>query len=129
MDTLKKKLGTPMGRHNNGVPQPYQAEAWRSRHSAENLLASVEGAQAVWERIRTLVGDAQLAGDIDAAYKTVRDKLAALPAPLMEMVQDKASQPQLQSLYADLDALENLQQTDLARQLGIQIGFNANDGD
>ncbi|WP_290537243.1 MULTISPECIES: imelysin family protein [Alcanivorax] len=129
VDTLKKKLGTPMGRHNNGTPQPYQAEAWRSRHSAQNLLASVDGAQGVWERIRTLVGDAQLAGDIDTAYKSVRDKLAGLPAPLMEMVQDKASQPQLQSLYADLDALENLQQTDLARHLGIQIGFNANDGD
>lgn len=47
----------------------------------------------------------------------------------MNMVQDKANQPQMQSLYADLDALENLQQTDLARHLGIQIGFNANDGD
>lgn len=129
VDTLKKKLGTPMGRLNNGVPQPYQAEAWRSRHSTENLLASLDGAQAVWERVRSLVGDAQLVGDIDAAYKSVRDKLAALPAPLMEMVQDKANQPQLQSLYADLDALENLQQNDLARHLGIQIGFNANDGD
>lgn len=129
VDTLKKKLGTPMGRLNNGVPQPYQAEAWRSRHSTENLLAALEGAQAVWERVRSLVGDAKLVGDIDAAYKSVRDKLAALPAPLMNMVQDKANQPQLQSLYADLDALENLQQTDLARHLGIQIGFNANDGD
>lgn len=129
VDTLKKKLGTPMGRLNNGVPQPYQAEAWRSRHSTENLLASLDGAQAVWERVRSLVGDAQLVGDIDAAYKSVRDKLAALPAPLMEMVQDPANGPQLQSLYADLDALENLQQNDLARHLGIQIGFNANDGD
>ena len=129
VDTLKKKLGTPMGRLNSGVPQPYQAEAWRSRHSTENLLASLAGAQAVWERVRSLVGDAKLVGDIDAAYKSVRDKLAALPAPLMNMVQDKANQPQLQSLYADLDALENLQQTDLARHLGIQIGFNANDGD
>lgn len=129
VDTLKKKLGTPMGRLNNGVPQPYQAEAWRSRHSTENLLASLDGAQAVWERVRSLVGDAQLVGDIDAAYKSVRDKLAVLPAPLMAMVQDKANQPQLQSLYADLDGLENLQQTDLARHLGIQIGFNANDGD
>jgi len=129
VDTLKKKLGSPMGRLNKGVPQPYQAEAWRSRHSTENLLASLDGAQAVWERVRSLVGDAQLVGDIDAAYKSVRDKLTALPAPLMEMVQDKASGPQLQSLYADLDTLENLQQNDLARHLGIQIGFNANDGD
>lgn len=129
VDTLKKKLGTPMGRLNNGVPQPYQAEAWRSRHSTENLLASLDGAQAVWERVRSLVGDAQLVGDIDQAYKAVRDKLKALPVPLMELVQDPGNQTPLQSLYQDLDTLENLQQSDLARHLGIQIGFNANDGD
>lgn len=129
VDTLKKKLGTPMGRLNHGVPQPYQAEAWRSRHSTENLLASVDGAQAVWERVRSLVGDAQLVGDIDQAYKAVRDQLKVLPAPLMELVQDPASQTQLQSLYQNLDTLETLQQNDLARHLGIQIGFNANDGD
>lgn len=129
VDTLKKKLGTPMGRFNNGVPQPYQAEAWRSRHSTENLLASLNGAQAVWERVRPLVGDVGLVGDIDQAYGRVRDKLEALSAPLMVRVQNPAGQAQLQALYADLDTLENLQQVDLARHLGIQIGFNANDGD
>ncbi|MGJ3256689.1 MAG: imelysin family protein [Alcanivorax sp.] len=129
VDTLKKKLGTPMGRLNSGVPQPYQAEAWRSRHSTENLLASLAGAQAVWERVRSLVGDARLVGNIDQAYKAVRDQLTALPAPLMELVQDPVNQTQLQALYQDLDTLETLQQNDLARHLGIQIGFNANDGD
>ncbi|MCG8395020.1 MAG: imelysin family protein [Pseudomonadales bacterium] len=129
VDTLKKKLGTPMGRLNSGVPQPYQAEAWRSRHSTENLLASLGGAQAVWERVRSLVGDAKLVSQIDAAYKSVSDKLEALPAPLMEIVQDPAGKASLQALYQDLDTLENLQQVDLAQHLGIQIGFNANDGD
>ena len=129
VDTLKKKLGTPMGRLNSGVPQPYQAEAWRSRHSTENLQASLAGAQAVWERVRSLVGDAGLVADIDQAYKTIRDQLEALPAPLMELVQDPTRQAQLQSLYQNLDAMETLQQDDLARHLGIQIGFNANDGD
>lgn len=129
VDTLKKKLGTPMGRLNRGVPQPYQAEAWRSRRSTENLIASLQGAQAVWERVRALVGDAQLVADIDEAYQRVHDQLDALPAPLMEIVQDPDSQAQLQSLYQDLDTLETLQQSDLARDLGIQLGFNANDGD
>ena len=45
------------------------------------------------------------------------------------MVQDKASLPRLKVLYESIDDLENLQQTELARDLGIQIGFNANDGD
>ncbi len=129
VDTLKKKLGTPMGRLNRGVPQPYQAEAWRSRHSTDNLIASLEGAQAVWERVRSLVGDASLVSRIDAAYKRVRDQLKALPEPLMALVQDPDSQPRLEALYEELDALETLQQTELAQHLGIQIGFNANDGD
>ena len=30
LDTLKKKLGAPMGRQSKGIPQPLQAEAWRS---------------------------------------------------------------------------------------------------
>jgi len=129
VDVLKKKLGTPMGRLNQGVAQPYQAEAWRSRQSVASLQASLAGAQAVWERVRSLVSDGELAGKIDQAYAETRDKLEALPAPLFELVQDPANQPLLQDLYRSLDTLETLQQAELASDLGIQIGFNANDGD
>ncbi len=129
VDVLKKKLGVPMGRLNKGVVQPWQAEAWRSRHSIGNLQSSLSGARAVWERVRSLVGDAGLVTRIDAAYENTGQKLAGLPAPLVEMVQDKASLPRLQALYESLDNLETLQQVELARDLGIQIGFNANDGD
>ncbi|WP_290523796.1 imelysin family protein [Alcanivorax sp.] len=129
VDVLKKKLGVPMGRLNNGVPQPWQAEAWRSQHSIGNLQESLAGARALWERVRPLVGDAELVTRIDAAYENTAQKLAGLPDPLVEMVQDKASLPRLKVLYESIDHLENLQQTELARDLGIQIGFNANDGD
>ena len=129
VDVLKKKLGTPMGRLNQGVAQPYQAEAWRSRQSIENLQASLQGAQAVWERVRSLVSDAALVKDIDQAYADVANQLAALPAPLMELVQAPQHSETLTTLYAALDNLENRQQAELARNLNIQIGFNANDGD
>lgn len=129
VDVLKKKLGTPMGRLNQGVVQPYQAEAWRSRHSIENLQASLKGAQAVWVRVRSLVSDAALVKDIDQAYADVASQLDALPAPLMELVQAPANSEALAALYTALDNLENRQQTELARNLNIQIGFNANDGD
>jgi len=129
VDVLKKKLGTPMGRLNKGVPQPWQAEAWRSQHSIGNLQASLAGARAVWEPVRSLVGDAQLVSRIDSAYENTAQKLAGLPAPLVELVQNKGNLPRLQSLYDSLDNLENLQQVELAKDLGIQLGFNANDGD
>ena len=129
VDVLKKKLGVPMGRLNKGVPQPWQAEAWRSQHSIGNVQASLSGARAVWERVRSLVGSAELVTRIDAAYENTAQKLAGLPDPLVVLVQDKSNQARLQTLYDSLDTLERLQQTELARDLGVQIGFNANDGD
>ena len=41
LESMKKKLGTPLGRQTKGLPQPYQAEAWRSNASLSNLLASL----------------------------------------------------------------------------------------
>ncbi len=48
LDTLKKKLGAPMGRQSKGIPQPLQAEAWRSHSSLKSLEATLKAAQAVW---------------------------------------------------------------------------------
>ncbi len=77
----------------------------------------------MWERVRSLVSDAALVKDIDQAYADVANQLAALPAPLMELVQAPANSETLTTLYAALDNLENRQQTELARNLNIQIGF------
>ncbi len=51
------------------------------------------------------------------------------PRRLMELVQAPAHSETLTTLYVALDNLANRQQTELARNLNIQIGFNANDGD
>ena len=48
LDTLKRKLGTPLGRQSKGIPQPFQAEFWRSDASLCNLECSLSGAQALW---------------------------------------------------------------------------------
>jgi len=129
VDVLKKKLGVPMGRLNKGVAQPYQAEAWRSQQSIETLQASLKGAWAVWQRVRSLVSDEGLVSDIDQAYADVNSRMEALPGPLVELVQAPSHRDTLAALYTALDQLENRQQIELARALNIQIGFNANDGD
>ncbi|MET1080033.1 MAG: imelysin family protein [Pseudomonas sp.] len=136
IDGLKKKLGTPLGRQSKGLPQPYQAEAWRSQTSLANLAASLASAERVWlgaeqNGVRNLLTTEQapLAERIDAAYGDTRQQLAALQRPLGELLADKAGLDSLNALYDSLNRLHRLHEVELAKTLGIQLGFNAHDGD
>jgi hypothetical protein len=136
LDGLKKKLGAPMGRQSKGIPQPYQAEAWRSAASLANLGAALANAELLWhgsnrDGIQTLLGDdqADLANRIDAAYQDTRQRLAALDKPLGDLLADEAGRAALNELYDSLNRLHRLQESELAKALGVQIGFNAHDGD
>ena len=136
LDGLKKKLGAPMGRQSKGIPQPYQAEAWRSAASLANLSAALANAERLWhgsnrDGIQTLLGDdqADLAKRIDAAYQDTRQRLAALDKPLGDLLADEAGRAALNELYDSLNRLHRLQESELAKALDVQIGFNAHDGD
>lgn len=136
LDTLKKKLGTPMGRQSKGIAQPLQAEAWRSQASLASLAASLDAAQAVWEGVdgkglRGLLGKDQknLAGRLDAAYAAAHALLADNQRPLAELLGDPQGRQQLDILYDGLNTLHRLHEGELAKALGIALGFNANDGD
>ncbi|UVE18640.1 imelysin [Pseudomonas sp. LS44] len=136
LDTLKKKLGTPLGRLSKGIPQPLQADAWRSQASLANLAASLASAQALWQGVdqhglRGLLGDEQkaLAERIDAAYAEAQQKLAALQPPLGELLASEQGRQQLGDFYDSLNRVHRLQESELAKALGVQLGFNANDGD
>lgn len=134
LDGLKKKLGTPLAR--GKTPQPYQAEGWRSATSLASLDASLASAEALWRGadgpgVRSLLGaeHGDLATRIDAAYSETRQRLGALGAPLGELLASDAGRDSLGQLYDSLDRLHRLQEGELARALGIQLGFNAHDGD
>ena len=136
LDGLKKKLGAPMGRQSKGIPQPYQAAAWRSAASLANLGAALANAELLWhgsnrDGIQTLLGDdqADLANRIDAAYQDTRQRLAALDKPLGDLLADEAGRAALNELYDSLNRLHRLQESELAKALDVQIGFNAHDGD
>ena len=134
LEGLKKRLGTPLGRQTKGQPQPYQAEAWRSNASLSNLLASLNSAQRVWQGanndgMRRLLDDDKLAGQIDRAYADSQQQLSALQQPLSTLLASDNGRAQLNALYDSLNTLHRLHETDLAKALGIQLGFNANDGD
>ena len=134
LDGLKKKLGTPLAR--GKTPQPYLAEAWRSGASLASLDASLASAEALWrgangDGARSLLTaeQADLATRIDAAYSETRQRIAALGQPLAVLLADEAGRASLNQLYDSLDTLHRLHDSELAKALGIQLGFNAHDGD
>jgi len=136
LDGLKKKLGTPLGRRSKGHPQPYQADAWRSHASLANLAASLASAERLWlgaeqNGLRSLLNTQQapLAEQIDAAYRDTRQRLAALQQPLGELLTEQTGREELDALYESLDRLHRLHEIELAKTLGIQMGFNSHDGD
>ncbi len=45
------------------------------------------------------------------------------------MLEDDAGRQQLNDLYDSLNVVHRLHEGELAKALGIQLGFNANDGD
>ena len=136
LDGLKKKLGAPLGRQSKGIPQPFQAEAWRSDATLGSIDAALAGAQQLWQGtddngLKKLVPaqQAELIKRIDVAYATTRKQIADIMLPFSELIADEAGRARLNELYQQIDALHRLHQSDLARALGVQIGFNAHDGD
>jgi uncharacterized protein len=136
IDGLKKKLGAALGRQSKGQPQPYQAEFWRSNASLASLAASLASAERLWlgankDGLRTLLGDEQkeLAERIDQQYAVTRQQLASLQRPLGELLTDEAGRAELNAFYDNLNLVHRLQGGELAKTLGVQLGFNAHDGD
>lgn len=136
LDGLKKKLGTPLGRSDKNIAQPYQAQSWRSQASLSNLSAEIESALALWQGVDTqslrglLAADnAGLVKQIDAAYVQAQQELAAFKQPLTVLLGDEQQRQALFVLYESFDRLHRLHEKEVARALGVQLGFNAHDGD
>ncbi|RRV05987.1 imelysin [Pseudomonas sp. v388] len=136
LDALKKKLGTPLGRQTKGQPQPFQADAWRSKASLSSLEASLVSAETLWagvdnKGLRGLLPAEQkpLADKIDTAYAASRKLLAQLQPPLADLLATETGRQQLNSFYDSLNVVHRLHEGELAKALGIQLGFNAHDGD
>lgn len=136
LDTLKKKLGAPMGRLSKGIAQPLQAEAWRSHASMKSIEASLKAAQALWvgvdnKGLRGLLGKehAALADKIDDAYAIALKRLSDNQKTLGELLTDDAGKQTLDQIYDSLNVVHRLHEGELAKALNIQLGFNANDGD
>lgn len=70
-----------------------------------------------------------LADKIDAAYAASLKLFASNQRSLNELLADDAGRQQLNDIYDSLNVVHRLHEGELAKALGIQLGFNANDGD
>ena len=136
LDGLKKKLAAPLGLGKDDIVRPTQTQSWRSQSSLNNLSAEVESALALWQGVDThalrnllLAEHADLVKKIDAAYLQVQQELAAFNQPLAVLVEDPQQRQALLDLYSSFDRLHRLHEEDVAQVLGVQLGFNAHDGD
>ncbi len=133
---LKKKLGVPLGLQSKNIAQPYQAEAWRSGASLATLAAAIHSAKLIWQGqpddgLRSLLDSSQseLIEQINAAYSNTEQQLSALQQPIQLLLSGETLRKQLTDLYTGLSTLHQLHERQLAKALGVQMGFNAHDGD
>jgi len=139
LDSLKKKLGTPLGRLNKGNLQPMQAEFWRSDLALGSISATLAASQALWQGNMHLGLRDLLKGDehkalverINTAFAEANKDVVAggIPPQLSKELKDEDGRARLNKLYDSLNRLHRLHQQELVNELGIQLGFNANDGD
>ena len=129
------KLSRPLGSALDKA-KPRRAESWRSARSLENLRANLAAIEALYAD-ETGFGRyvIEVAKD-DALDRDLRDRLASLRAvaedvkgPLSEAVADANERPKLERLLVELQETRQLVETRLSAALGVQVGFNAFDGD
>lgn len=129
------KLSRPLGSALDKA-KPRRAESWRSARSLDNLQANLAAVEALYADEagfgRYVIEEAK----DEALDRELRDRLASLRAvaedvkgPLSDAVADPNERPKLERLLVDVQDTRQLVETRLSAALGVQVGFNAFDGD
>ena len=130
-----KKLGVPLGLRGSrsGKPRayPYKLEAWRSGHSWQNIMSSLQGLQRLLDEGGILEAlhnnnQAVLATQLNTQLNTLLEtKLAS--DDLFQILEESPNS--VKPFYKQVQTLATTLRTGLAPALGVQLGFNQNDGD
>ncbi len=131
--TTGRRLAKPLGIRTKQAPKPYQLEAWRSGASMALVKANLQG-------IKMLLVDggilAHLTTQSTAAKHTAQSLAQALdkamtldvPADAFSVV-DSGNSTALLPWYEQSQIIKNIIKNEVAAELGVQLGFNDNDGD
>lgn len=132
LELMKQKLQLPLGGE-SGIPQPYQAEAWRSQNALPALREGLITLRALWREggLRGLAAGQipESAAKVDQAQVAAIAQLDALTQPLDQLLSTPSGRTRLFALQDQLNTLIREYEHGVAPALGVQIGFNANDGD
>ena len=132
------KVGGPLGYKNrNRQPNGYFSEGWRSESSFDNIKTNLLSMQNLMVNedafdLRKLLeskGNGVIADEFQARINEGLSLLATIDKPLHVAAMDVGYRHQLEELYQSLGALNSLIKTKLTAALGINLGFNSNDGD
>jgi hypothetical protein len=114
------------------------AESAPSARALRNIIVNLEALQALYAGeggagldaiVRADGSDAALDALLHKAFRITLASARAIEGPLAQAAADRTTRPQVEKLATQALALEQIVRTRLAKALGMQVGFNALDGD
>ncbi len=132
---VARKLDVVLG--SKGTGNPYLGDAWRSRHTLQNLRVGLRASAELFSGNSEFQGiaallkqsnKAGLASVVQGRYEMVMDKFESIPLPLFETIQTTDGRKKLESAQVDLQQLASALEREVAPALGVLVSFNANDG-
>lgn len=133
LDYVLKKLSGPLGKP--GFPNPYQGEAWRSRHSLTLLRQSIKAMQTQYhaeggiEQALRERGYEEVADRVSEHWQLAYNSVPQDGEPLFDRLNSVAGYRDMLIVYNNLEYLKWALGGQVAQDLGIIVGFNASDGD
>ena len=129
------KLQRPLGRsaeRGEAAVKPRLAESWRSRRSLRNIRLNLHALRALYRTVFAPVmetAEPDLDREIRAAFDAVSAQADANGSSIQALLEAEDGLDKLLRLRRDVSALTKLVTGSLAPALGLQVGFNALDGD
>lgn len=148
---LEGMLARPLGRRTGGTPQPDAAQGTLSRSTVANVADGLCGLRALWIGDRSAHCTAPTADDpgaaapfpalgelvrarspqaADSIARSIAEAITAVQAVEEPFSQTLAADPaRVDAAFQAVKALERSLATELVGALGVNLTFNANDGD
>lgn len=129
-----RKLLTPLGlKSEKAFANPYFVESWRSQHSQQNLLVNIESLGQFYQLggLRDYLEAKQLTvlvEELDGNFTRLKKVLTASDRSLFERIK-QGDIESIVNIQKQLKSLLDIYTKDIPMALGVQLGFNNNDGD